>query len=204
MNLSALSCSRARRAAAALPGVLLLTLAGGWSLAADSPPLKASASVTSGTPGASGKPVITAGLQVCGAWARATVANAPVGAAYFTITNRGTQADTLLGASSAAATSATFHQTTHSNGMAHMRAAGEISIPAGQVLKAEPNGLHLMLDGLRQPLVAGARIPVVLRFRRAGEVTVQVKVIPLSAAAPGNGASQGSMQHHKPTEQAQP
>jgi periplasmic copper chaperone A len=184
MNLSALSCSCARRAAAVLPGLLLLTLASGWSFAADSPPPRASASATAGTGGASGKPLVTGGLQICGAWARATVANTPVAAAYLTITNRGTQADTLLGASSDAARSATFHHTMHSNGMAHMRATGEISIAAGQVLRVAPNGLHLMLNGLRQPLAAGAHIPVVLKFRRAGEVTVQVEVVPLTAAAP--------------------
>jgi copper(I)-binding protein len=166
--------------AVALLGCSLLSSASGICAAAAGLPPHQVAS-----PGAApGKPVIAGDLQVSAAWARATVAGAP-GAAYFTVTNRGKRADTLLGATSPAASSLMFHRTMQSNGVAHMRPAGALDIAPGAVLKVEPNGLHLMLDGPRQPLAAGTRIPLVLQFRRAGSVTVQVEVIPIAAAVPG-------------------
>jgi copper(I)-binding protein len=39
----------------------------------------------------------------------------------------------------------------------------------------EPGGPHLALTGLREPLGPGAAVGVVLRFERAGEVTVQLR-----------------------------
>jgi copper(I)-binding protein len=189
MNLSALVRPCARPLAAALSGCLLLPLAAAIAAAEDNPPLQNA--VPSST---AGRPVIAGDLQVSGAWARATVARAP-GAVYFTVTNRGRQADTLLGATSPVASNLRFHQTMQSNGMSHMRPAGELVIAPSQVLKVEPTGLHLMLDGLRQPLAAGTRIPLVLEFRRAGSVSVQVDVMPIASAAPVE-RPQPMPQHH--------
>lgn len=191
MNLCALLRPGARPVVAALLFGLLSSLDAGWSFAADAPRPKPAAHA------GSVKPIPPCDLHVTSAWARATVASTPVAAVYFTLINRGQQADTLLGASSAVAASATLHRSVQSNGMAKMHAAGEIGIAAGQMLKVEPNGLHLMLDGLRQPLAAGTRIPVVLEFRRAGKVTVQVDVVPLGAVAPGGNAPRGPMQHDR-------
>jgi copper(I)-binding protein len=166
MNLPALPPPRVRVAAAASLCCVLLIFTTGTAVAAD------------------GKPVIAGDLTISAAWARATVAGAPVGAAYFTVTNRGSEADALLGASSPASASVTLHQSTQTNGMAHMHAAGELAIAPGQQLKAGPGGLHLMLNGLRQPLAAGASLPLTLKFRHAGTVSLQVQVIPITAVAP--------------------
>ena len=59
-----------------------------------------------------------------------------------------------------------------------MRPAGQIVIAPGQTVTAEPGGLHVMLTGLKKPLVAGTRVPLVLTFRHAGAITVQVDVHP--------------------------
>ncbi len=46
-------------------------------------------------------PVIAVGdLEITGAFSRATLPNAPVGAGYLTITNKGTSDDRLVSASS--------------------------------------------------------------------------------------------------------
>jgi len=123
-------------------------------------------------------------LSVSNAWARATPSGSSVGGAYFTIVNRGKQADTLLAVSSPAAAMVGLHRTTVENGMSRMRSAGQIVIAPGQTVKAEPGGLHVMLMGLKYPLVAGKQVQLVLTFQQAGAITVQVDVQPIGSAAP--------------------
>jgi copper(I)-binding protein len=178
MSLSALLRPCVRPAAAALLACLLSSLMAGVSAA------ESTTAPRTSSPAATDKPVIAGDLLISAAWARATVASAPVGAAYFTVTNRGHEADALLAATSPVAASITLHQTTHTGGMARMHESSELVIAPGKQLRAEPNGLHLMLNGLRQPLVAGQTMPLALKFRRTGTVNLQVQVIPIAAAAP--------------------
>jgi periplasmic copper chaperone A len=132
---------------------------------------------------ASARPGVATGLRVTGAWARATSAGVP-GAVYFTIKNCGSTEATLLGARSNAAASATFHRTVQEAGISRMRPAGEIRIAPGQTVRIEPIGMHLMLNGLKQPLAVGLPLTLTLNFREADAVEVRVKVIAATAAAP--------------------
>jgi periplasmic copper chaperone A len=109
-------------------------------------------------------------------WSRPTMPGIPMGVAYFAVTNRGSTEDVLLSASTPVAANVEMHQTTFSDGMAHMRPLKEIRIAPGQTVKVEPNGIHLMLVDLKQPLVAGTTVPLTLEFRIAGKVTVQLEV----------------------------
>jgi len=43
-------------------------------------------------------------------------------------------------------------------------------------VKVESGGIHLMLVDLKQPLTPAATVPLTLRFREAGEITVQLSV----------------------------
>lgn len=167
----------------ALLGCLLIPLA---AVAAQSAPMDMNHGRMAGpSPTLHGNPVALGDLLISNVWARATVPAVAVGAAYFTIENRGVQSDTLIGASCPAASEAMFHRTTQHNGVSHMEPAGKIEIPPGKTVKIEPGGLHLMLMGLRQPLQAGFLIPLTLEFRRAGKVIVQMEVVPLAAPTPG-------------------
>lgn len=116
------------------------------------------------------------GLQISQPWSRATAAGMPMGVAYFTITNRGGKADALIAASTPAAARVEIHHTTLVDGMARMRPLGEVPIPAGETVKIEPGGIHLMLVDLKAPLVAGKPVPLTLEFRVAGRVTVELAV----------------------------
>lgn len=122
-------------------------------------------------------------LTVNNAWARATPPGSSVGGAYFTIVNRGQQADTLVSVSSPVAATVEMHRTTIESGLSRMRPAGQIVIAPGQTVKAEPGGLHVMLMGLKSPLVAGTQVPLVLKFQQAGAVTVRVAIQSISSAA---------------------
>ena len=49
-------------------------------------------------------------------------------------------------------------------------------MPARRRLVLRPGGSHLMIVGLRNPLVKGDRVPLTLHFERAGELQVELEV----------------------------
>ena len=101
-----------------------------------------------------------------------------MGVAYLVIENRGKSPDKLLGATSTVAEGVELHRSEVADGMATMRPVESVEIAAGATVNIEPEGLHFMLVGLKQPLVAGSEFPLELSFEKAGAVTVQVKVEP--------------------------
>ena len=109
-------------------------------------------------------------------WSRPTAPGMSMGVAYLSITNRGESADTLIGASSPAAAKIELHQTSFADGMARMRPLSEVGIPPGATVQIEPGGIHLMLVDLVSALERGTSVPLVLEFRRAGKVTVQLSI----------------------------
>lgn len=91
--------------------------------------------------------------------------------------NHGRVDDRLLGGSTAAADRVDFHDSQLDHGVRQMLPTAEgITIPAGGTLILEPASDHLMLVGLREDLIQGQTFPLTLRFARAGEVTVTVRV----------------------------
>lgn len=131
----------------------------------------ASSSSSSSSPSGGGS------LTVTDAWARTSMSMDTAGAAYLTITNGTGQGDALIGVSTAAASSPEIHETTATgSGMMGMHPVDRIAIPAGQTVKLEPGGYHIMLIGLTGELKAGAKIELTLKFERAGEVKVTAEV----------------------------
>ena len=116
------------------------------------------------------------GIELSDAWARPTLGQAP-GAVYLTIDNKGAADDRLIGASTDQAAMAMVHQTELIEGIARMRMANEINVPAGEQIKMVPGGTHLMLEGLRAPLQVGDKFDLVLRFRQSGDKKVNVSVV---------------------------
>ena len=114
-------------------------------------------------------------IDVTSAWARPTRGEAP-GAVYLTIENQGGNDDRLIGVMADNAAMAMVHQTEMSDGLARMRMAGEINIPAGTSIKMVPGGTHIMLEGLRTPLKPGDRFEMVLKFRESADERVTVTV----------------------------
>jgi hypothetical protein len=68
-------------------------------------------------------------------------------------------------------------------GMMRMRKLEALEVPAGKTVALEPAQLHLMLVGLKQPLVAGTRYPLSLTFKAGGKVSIDVEVRGHDAAA---------------------
>lgn len=136
----------------------------------------------------------TGQIEVSNAWARATPGRSEVGAAYVTI--QSPAADRLVAASSPVATKAELHTMTMSGTVMQMRPVAAIDIPAGQPVTLSPDGLHIMLEGLKKPLRAGQSFPLTLTFAKAGKRTVEVAVQKVGAMKPmpGMGTMPG-MQH---------
>lgn len=114
-------------------------------------------------------------IQLGNAWARPTRGDAP-GAVYVAINNKGSADDRLVGAFADHSAMAMVHQSELVDGVARMRMAGEINIPAGSRIEMAPGGTHIMLEGLRAPLRTGDQFDLVLKFRKSGDRTVKVDV----------------------------
>lgn len=119
-------------------------------------------------------------------WSRATVAGQSVAAGYLTVRNKGAEADRLIGAASPAAERVEMHVTTVERDVARMREVKSYELRPGGTLRLAPGGNHLMLLGIKQPFKTGERIPMTLRFERAGEVSVEFAVEPVSRGAPAD------------------
>ncbi len=117
------------------------------------------------------------------AWARATVAMVKTGAAYFTITGHGAP-DKLVSASTPVAEKAELHETIHDGNVMKMRPMDGLAVPATGAVVLDPGGYHLMLVGLKQPLVAGQHFPLSLTFQNSGAMGVDVVVEAAGAARP--------------------
>jgi copper(I)-binding protein len=109
-------------------------------------------------------------------WSRPTAEGMPMGVAYLSITNNGPREDELLEAHTPLAAHVEFHRSTFDAGMARMRPVSTLIIAPNSTVTAAPGGLHLMLVDLNSALVAGTSIPLLLRFRFAGEIAVRLAV----------------------------
>lgn len=131
-------------------------------------------------------------IHVESSFARASASPvAKTGAAYVTITNTGETSDRLIGVEGDAAGMIQIHMTEMTNGVMSMKEVeGGIEIPAGAKITLEPGGNHVMLMGLKAPLVEGETLPLTLVLEKAGKVDVEVPIM-----APG--AMMGEMDHSK-------
>lgn len=117
------------------------------------------------------------------AWARATAPGATMGAAYLVIDNRDRRSDRLLSVTTPRAESAQVHATIRELDQVRMRRVDPLHVAAGARLVLEPGGTHVMLMGLRGPLLPGEKLPLTLRFENGGEVTVQANVVAAAATS---------------------
>ncbi len=123
-------------------------------------------------------------LVISQGWSRAA-GQGGQGAGFLRIANRGSAADRLLSASSPVSGKMELHTHVRDGDVMRMREVPAIDIPAGQTVEMRPGGLHLMFMGLTQPLRQGEKIPVTLRFERAGEVRIELDVQAAGARGPG-------------------
>src|SRR5579859_1439761 len=119
-------------------------------------------------------------------WARATPPGAKTGAAYLTVVNNGTTSDRLLGATTPLADKVEFHRETEENGVSRMREVPGLEIKPGAKVTFKPGETHMMMVGLKQPLKEGQNLPLILKFKKAGNVAVTASIGKVGAMEHGN------------------
>ena len=121
-------------------------------------------------------------IKVEEAWSRATPPGAKIASGYLTIRNAGA-ADRLVGASSPAAERVETHVTLRDGDISRMREVKGYDVPAKGTLELKPGGAHLMLVNIRAPFKAGTKVPLTLKFEKAGEIKTELQVRPLTGGA---------------------
>ena len=116
-------------------------------------------------------------LKIDHPWARPTVAGQAAGGGFLKIENTGKTADRLLSArTTASADHMELHTMSMEGDVMKMRQVEAIDIPAGATVELKPGAFHVMFMGLKAPLKLGDKLPVTLKFEKAGEVQVEMWV----------------------------
>jgi copper(I)-binding protein len=123
-------------------------------------------------------------IQVEKPWARATPPGAQVAGGYLLIRNQGAAGDRLLSAASPASAKVELHVHINDNGVMKMREVRGYDVPAKGSFELKPGGAHLMFIDLKRPFKEGDKLPVTLKFKKAGEVKAEFEIGPLGASAP--------------------
>ncbi|MEQ1887670.1 MAG: copper chaperone PCu(A)C [Alphaproteobacteria bacterium] len=131
-------------------------------------------------------------LAIAHPWAPPTLGKQRTGVIYFTIHNRGEQAERLLGIDLPEGGHAMMHSSEIQDGVMRMRPVDALKIPAQAEVALLPGGMHVMLTDLPGPLIEGGRLKFRLHFEIAGPVEVEAAIEPR-----GSTASAPPPQHHQ-------
>ncbi len=127
--------------------------------------------------------VFAAEVKVKDAWTRATAPGQDSAMVQAVITSK--QAAQLVAVACKDATTAEMHSMVMEGDLMKMRQVEAIELPAGKAVDLGEAGYHLMLLGLKKPLVAGKKTFCEMRVRGADgkeqKVQISAKVQPLVA-----------------------
>ncbi len=121
------------------------------------------------------------GIEVHHPWARPTPPVSPInGAVYFSVTNHRDEPIRLEAVQAPWTAHASLHQSRQKGGTVRMEVVdGGVLIGPGETMRFEPNGYHVMLMDLTDPLKEGDRFPMTLEFRgESVDIEVQVRQVP--------------------------
>lgn len=138
-------------------------------------------------------------LKIGHPWSRATPNGAKVAGGYLTVTNTGSEPDTLTGGTFDASGAVELHAMSMEGGVMKMAPVENgLPIKPGETVTLKPGGYHLMFTGLKDPLKKGETVKGTLTFAKAGAVPVTYTVESLAAKAPGDAAMEmkGGSHHH--------
>ena len=123
-------------------------------------------------------------LEIDQPWTRATPSTAKAGGGFVTITNKGTTADRLVAARSAASDKVELHEMKMDGSVMRMRELDKgVEIPPGATVMLKPGGYHIMFMELKAPFAKDAKVPVTLVFEKAGTIDVPFTVEAMGAGA---------------------
>jgi len=124
-------------------------------------------------------------IEISEPWARASIGTKGTAAVYMTIHNAGKKDVDLVRLSTKRAKMAQLHQSqTEASGISMMSAMRALKIPAGETVKLEPKGMHVMLMQLKAAMEEGDSFDLLLTFSNGDQATVTVPTLAIGASGP--------------------
>lgn len=115
-------------------------------------------------------------VQVQEPYVRAVPPGQANSAAFMKLTNTGQEDHALVKGRSNAAKVVELHTHRMEDGMMKMRRVDKIDLPAGETVRLQPGGLHVMLIGLQEPLSPGDEVQLTLHFEDGSRSSLSVPV----------------------------
>jgi len=112
-------------------------------------------------------------VSVSDVWIRASAPGQDSAAVSLHITSQ--KDSKLIAASSPLSDSAQIHTMKHENGMMIMRQLDALPLPSKQDVALDRNG-HIMLIGLKKPLIAGDSVPLTLTIEYSDKTREKISV----------------------------
>jgi periplasmic copper chaperone A len=128
--------------------------------------------MTAGAAALAGEPALT----VSEAWVPVTEKTGADVPLLLTVHNDTHVADALLRANCPVANFSERHTVDRGEGAPAMRSVSSIPIAAGGTTVLKPDGYHIMLLQIRQPLAAGDHFTCAIAFQKAGTIETEVNV----------------------------
>lgn len=133
------------------------------------------------------EPEALASVTVADATCRPTLNGRDITGCYVTMT--ASRDDRLVSVAAPLSGLAQIHEMKVEDGMMKMAELKDgLALPAGEAVSLKPGGNHLMLMGLKQPLVAGEQVSITLNFEHAESLGIRALV----AAPPIVGDEHGA------------
>jgi copper(I)-binding protein len=124
--------------------------------------------------------IVTGALYAEVTITNATVRLLPPGvpntAAYFLVQNSSDTDQILIGASADFATKAEIHNHILVDDMMRMQQQSEVVIKPGETVQFAPGGLHIMLFGLKEPLLEGQSVAISLQTQDGESIIITANV----------------------------
>ena len=118
-------------------------------------------------------------------WIKQPPGKADVASAYTTIDNNGPENDTLISIRIEHVPTVQIHEMMMAGDVMKMtEMAKGLLIPAGKSVELKPKSSHIMLMGIKSPLMEGEEVKGSFTFAKAGKVDVDFEVVAPGADAP--------------------
>lgn len=114
-------------------------------------------------------------LEVHQAWVRPT-AQGENAAVYLTIHNHSTNDDELTGVTTTVADMVEIHESKMENDVMQMSMVTSLPIAADEEIIFTPGGYHIMLVSIKQELVLGEHMGLILHFKNHEDIVVEVHI----------------------------
>ncbi len=115
------------------------------------------------------------GLALSHPWFRLVMPSLPA-AGYFTLSNSGATAQSLVGASSPGCGMLMLHRSVNQGGQERMVMVQSVAVPPHGKVRFAPGGYHMMCASPKAALRPGRSVPVTLRFADGASLTASFPV----------------------------